>query len=288
MLTVLTTLSVDTSWIDYLTNSELLLGTLLASLGGWTIAVVAVIIFIESGVLFPLLPGDALLFALGIVHERIPVSLWVTFVVLSVCAVLGNIVGYWLGATYGRGLFKSEARFLSYVNLKKAEDFFDKYGGRALVLARWVPFVRTFLPIVAGIARFKYRTFLLWNIVGALTWIGAFLVAGMGLGQISAIKNNVEIIAVAMVMVSVIPMSFEVYRRYRARRNKLMVISQDLQANQGYSEKAAKLQARKVLKEEEAEERRLIAEEMTKREKERLEREANRKVARRTHHRNHK
>lgn len=192
---------------DYLTDPNLLLNTLLAQLGGWMVVAVALIVFIESGVLFPVLPGDSMIFALGILHNRIPsVPEWLTFLVLFIAAISGNLVGYWLGRKYGRRLFKDDARYLSTENMHKSEDFFRRYGGIALVLARFVPFVRTFVPIIAGIGKQHFRTFLIWNMIGAALWIGAFMVAGVLLGDIPLVANNVELIAIAIVAISVLPM----------------------------------------------------------------------------------
>ena len=207
-----------TGVLDYLTDPNLLLNTLLAQLGGWMVAAVALIVFIESGVLFPVLPGDSMIFALGILHNRIPgVPEWLTFLVLFVAAICGNLVGYWLGRKYGRRLFKDDARYLSTENMHKSEEFFRRYGGVALVLARFVPFVRTFVPIIAGIGKQNYRTFLIWNMLGAALWIGVFMIAGVLLGDIPAVANNVEIIALAIVAISVVPM---VVSYFKARSKK--------------------------------------------------------------------
>lgn len=207
-----------TGAIDYLTDPNLLLNTLLAQLGGWMVAAVALIVFIESGVLFPVLPGDSMIFALGILHNRIPgVPEWLTFLVLFVAAICGNLVGYWLGRKYGRRLFKDDARYLSTENMHKSEEFFRRYGGVALLLARFVPFVRTFVPIIAGIGKQHYRTFLIWNMLGAALWIGVFMIAGVLLGDIPAVANNVEIIAIAIVAISVLPM---VVSYFKARSKK--------------------------------------------------------------------
>ncbi|MDO5746629.1 MAG: VTT domain-containing protein [Actinomycetaceae bacterium] len=218
MLTLISAVC-DSSVVDYLKDPELLINTLLHNFGGWMVAIVALIVFIESGVIFPVLPGDSMVFTLGILHSRIPVAMWITFLCLIVAAILGNVVGYWLGLRYGRGLFKTDARFLSTQNLHKAEDFFEKYGGRSLVLARFVPFVRTFVPIVAGIAKFEFRSFITWNIVGAVAWIGLFLIGGELLGDIPFITHNIEMIAVIIIVVSVLPMVIE-YARSRKKSKK--------------------------------------------------------------------
>ncbi len=219
-----------TGAIDYLTDPNLLLNTLLAQLGGWMVAAVALIVFIESGVLFPVLPGDSMIFALGILHNRIPgVPEWLTFLVLFVAAICGNLVGYWLGRKYGRRLFKDDARYLSTENMHKSEEFFRRYGGVALLLARFVPFVRTFVPIIAGIGKQHYRTFLIWNMLGAALWIGVFMIAGVLLGDIPAVANNVEIIALAIVAISVLPM---VVSYFKARSKKKLPTNRGTVAGQ--------------------------------------------------------
>ncbi|WP_234992686.1 DedA family protein [Varibaculum vaginae] len=208
-----------TGAMDYLTDPNLLLNTLLTQLGGWMVAAVALIVFIESGVLFPVLPGDSMIFALGILHNRIPgVPEWLTFLVLFIAAIGGNLVGYWLGRKYGRRLFKDDARYLSTENMHKSEEFFRRYGGVALLLARFVPFVRTFVPIIAGIGKQHYRTFLIWNMLGAALWIGVFMLAGILLGDIPAIANNVEVIALAIVAISVLPMVFSYFKARSQRK----------------------------------------------------------------------
>lgn len=209
--------AIQTSLLDYLSDPELLITTLLNNYGGWMVGIVALMVFIESGVLFPVLPGDSMIFALGIFHVDIPVSIWVTFIVLVVAAISGNVVGYWLGKRFGRKLFKPDARFLSIENLEKAERFFERYGGRSLVLARFVPFVRTFVPIVAGIAAFKLRSFVTWNIVGAVAWIAIFLIAGEFLGDFPFIRGNIELIAILIIFISILPMIVE-YVRSRGKK----------------------------------------------------------------------
>ena len=134
----------------------------LISTGPWVLVVSAIIVFIESGVLFPVLPGDSLIFALGMLHDRMGLSLWLAFPVLIIAAVVGGEVGYQLGARYGRNLFKDDAKILSTKNLHAAEEFFAKRGGFALVVGRFVPIVRTFVSLAAGISSYPRRRFNLW------------------------------------------------------------------------------------------------------------------------------
>lgn len=213
ILEAITTVA-PTGLLDYLRDPELLINTLLQQFGPWMIAIVGLIVFIESGVLFPVLPGDSLIFTLGIVHNRIEVDLWLTALILVVCAILGNLVGYGLGVLFGDTLFKPDARFLKTEYLDKAHEFFNKYGGRSLVLARFVPFVRTFIPIAAGMARYRMSAFIVWNTVGAAVWAGGLLFLGELLGEVPFIKNNLEVIAIVIVFVSVLPIIIEIVNKY--------------------------------------------------------------------------
>ena len=193
---------------------------ILISTGPWVLVVSAIIVFIESGVLFPVLPGDSLIFALGMLHDRMGLSLWLAFPVLIVAAVAGGEVGYQLGARYGRNLFKDDAKFLSTKNLHAAEEFFAKRGV-ALVLGRFVPIVRTFVSLAAGISSYPRRKFNLWNVLGAVLWIGLIGTAGVLLGGIEFVHKNIELLAVIIVLVSVVPVAIE-YIRGRKKEQKAL------------------------------------------------------------------
>lgn len=186
---------------------------LLSGFGPWALAILFVIIFIESGLLFPFLPGDSLLFAAGTLHLVIGVPIPVLAAVAFAAAFLGDQVGYWLGSRFGRRLFRDDARVLKTKHLAEAEAFFDRYGGRAIVLARFVPIVRTYVPLVAGMARHTYRHFVAWNLLGGALWVGVLVTAGVLLGHVPAVANNIELISVAIVAVSVAPMLVSLARR---------------------------------------------------------------------------
>ena len=194
---------------------------ILISTGPWVLVVSAIIVFIESGVLFPVLPGDSHIFALGMLHDRMGLSLWLAFPVLIVAAVAGGEVGYQLGARYGRNLFKDDAKFLSTKNLHAAEEFFAKRVGVALVLGRFVPIVRTFVSLAAGISSYPRRKFNLWNILGAVLWIGLIGTAGVLLGGIEFVHKNIELLAVIIVLVSVVPVAIA-YIRGRKKEQKAL------------------------------------------------------------------
>ncbi|MDQ1545192.1 MAG: rane-associated protein [Actinomycetota bacterium] len=192
----------------------------LTGLGPAVLIGLAIMVFIESGLLFPFLPGDSLLFTAGLLAASnvIHVSVWMVIVVAFVAAAAGDQVGYILGHRFGRRLFKPEARILKTRRLDEAENFFAKYGGAALILGRFVPVVRTYVPLAAGTAQYRYRKFLVWNLSGAALWTIVVTILGVLLGQIPFVRNNIDVIAIAIVIVSVLPIAVNVV--IRARRNR--------------------------------------------------------------------
>lgn len=187
--------------------------------GPWALWVVALIVFAECGI-FSLLPGDSLLFtvgmfvALGAIQYGSDVqTMLVVIGVLIVAAVLGNISGYWIGKVIGPPLFKPRQGFMGKVfdpvYVEKTHDFFEKYGSKALVIARFVPMVRTFVTLVAGVAKMNFRTFITWTAVGGVLWVGLITTLGYFLGQIQFVHDNLEVAILLIVFVSILPMVFE-------------------------------------------------------------------------------
>lgn len=204
------------SIFGYLTDVE----ALLTALGPWVLAAVLLMVFIESGVLFPFLPGDSLIFTTGLLHQQLGLDLWILLLLIPLAAFLGDQVGYVLGRRFGRRFFKPDARILKTEYLAEAEAFFHKYGGRSLVLARFVPFVRTFTPLAAGLARYHYPKFLTWNAVGAIGWGAGLTAAGSALGGVAFIRNNIEALALVIVAVSLLPMIIELANKRRKAKAK--------------------------------------------------------------------
>ncbi|WP_099332920.1 DedA family protein [Actinomyces minihominis] len=209
---------VAANWFDTLVDWFRDPTTLLIAMGPWVLLGVAIIVFIESGVLFPVLPGDSLLFAAGLLHTQLGINMWVMIGIILIAAFLGSQVGYFLGKRYGRGLFKDDARILKTEYVEQSEAFFARYGGRALVIGRFVPFVRTFVPLVAGIAKYPYRKFLAYSMTGALLWGAGVTWAGAALGGVPFVHENLEVIIVLIVIVSVIPMVVEIVLSKRRQK----------------------------------------------------------------------
>ncbi|WP_226345575.1 DedA family protein [Agilicoccus flavus] len=178
------------------------------------------IVFIECGLLFPLLPGDSLLFAVGMFVRRGDVSLDIVTacVLLSVGAFLGNIVGYEIGRALGTPLYSRDGRFLKRTYFDQTNAFFDKHGNKALVLGRFVPIVRTFVTVVAGVGRMDRRRFFTWSAVGAVLWATGVTLIGYFLGGIAFIHDHLESAILAIVLVSVLPMVVEFLLHRRRTR----------------------------------------------------------------------
>ncbi|QGF23831.1 DedA family protein [Raineyella fluvialis] len=191
---------------------------LLQQLGPWALVGIALMVFIESGLLFPFLPGDSLLFTAALLLTPLGLNFWVLILVAFVAAFLGDQVGYFLGSRFGRGLFKDDARVLKTEHLVRAEEFFHKYGGRSLVLARFVPVVRTYVPLVAGMVRHPYSHFIGWNALGGALWVAIMTTAGYFLGDFPPVRNHVDLIAIIIVFVSLLPMGIEILRARRSNR----------------------------------------------------------------------
>jgi membrane-associated protein len=182
------------------------------------------IVFAESGLLIGfILPGDSLLFTAGLLvadGTYLHLPLWLMCLLVSVAAVAGDQVGYLFGRRFGPSLFKRpDSRLFKQENLTRAKEFFAEYGARSIVLARFVPIVRTFTPIVAGASHMHYRTFLIYNVIGGTLWGCGVTTLGYFLGEIAFVKNNIEFILIGIVLVSVVPIAIELLRaRRRARR----------------------------------------------------------------------
>lgn len=174
----------------------------------------AVVLFIECGLLFPVLPGDSLLFSIGIFIHRgdIDVNLVTACVILSASAFAGNVVGYEIGRKAGNALFRRNGRFLNESNLAKTQAFFDRYGARALVLGRFVPIIRTFITVVAGAGEMNRRHFFTWSLVGAVLWAVGLTLLGYLVGGNKLIQDNLEAALLMIVAFSTIPVIYEWWR----------------------------------------------------------------------------
>ncbi len=189
-------------------------------LGVWTI------VFVESGLLIGFfLPGDSLLFTAGFLAAQGVMDITLLTVGSFIAAVVGDSVGYWIGHRYGRKLFQKEDSLLFHKDhLKKAEAFYEKHGGKTIILARFMPFIRTFAPVVAGIGQMKYSTFLSYNIIGGLLWAVGLTLAGYYFGNIPIIKNNFEKVIFLIIFASVAPAFYHILKDPDARNGILKML----------------------------------------------------------------
>jgi membrane-associated protein len=189
-------------------------------------AVLFAIVFCETGlVVTPFLPGDSLIFAIGAVAARnIGIDVAIVAPLLVLAALCGDNVNYWLGRRLGPAVFKRESsRLLNKKHLIKAHDFYEKYGSKTIILARFVPIVRTFAPFVAGIGKMNYGRFLLFSVAGAVLWVGICLTGGYFLGSRPFFKKHFELVIIAIVLISILPMVVEFIRARRAHQRGLAV-----------------------------------------------------------------
>jgi len=189
--------------------------TMLNQYGIW---VAVIVVFIECGLIFPFLPGDSLLFTIGvfIAGGSLHLNLVVAMVILGAAAFAGNVVGYEIGRFLGPPLVERDGRILKREYVDKTHEFFEKYGNKALVLGRFVPIVRTFITLVAGVGKMDRNRFFTWSAVGAVLWVVLVTLLGYFLGGVSVIKNNIDAALILIVVVSVIPMVVEYLRHRRA------------------------------------------------------------------------
>ena len=211
-------------------STTLLLGGLLDpqniidKFGSYALWGSALVIFIECW-LFPFLPGDSLLFLVGLLisqQETITVPLWLACIVLTVAAVLSNVVGYGVGYKAGPAIFsKPDSRVFKQEYIDKTYAFFDKYGNRAIVLARFVPIVRTFITLAAGVGRMPFRRFITYSAIGGVAWATGVTLLGYWLGQVQFLADHIDIVLLALVLISVIPIAIEAMRaRSRSRDSR--------------------------------------------------------------------
>lgn len=197
-------------FIDFFIHLDVHLGEIITRFGAGAYAILFLIVFCETGlVILPLLPGDSLLFAAGAFAALGAFELPVLMLLLMIAAIMGDTVNYWIGARIGPRAFTGNVRFLKASYLQRTTEFYERHGGKTIVLARFVPIVRTFAPFVAGVGRMHYPRFLLYNVVGGVAWVMLFTLAGYFFGNIPAVKENFSLVILAIILLSVVPIAIE-------------------------------------------------------------------------------
>lgn len=219
------------SLLDLFLHIDEHLNTLIQTYQAWTYAILFLIVFLETGVVVtPFLPGDSLLFAAGALAatEGSPLNVVLLFLLLFVAAVLGDTVNYRIGKAIGPRVFQRNIRFLKREYLVRTQQFYEKHGGKTIVLARFMPIIRTFAPFVAGVGTMTYGRFVTYNIFGGFLWTAIFIFGGYFFGNIPFVQKNFEFVIVAIVVISILPMVVE-FVRGRARKKTVapMVAGED-------------------------------------------------------------
>ena len=208
-------------FVDFFLHLDQHLAEVIQQYGRTTYLLLFLIVFLETGlVVTPILPGDSLLFAAGAFAALGHLSLWPLFFLLCVAAILGDTVNYAIGARIGPKVFHyPKSRFFNPEHLKKTHAFYEKYGGKTIIIARFVPIVRTFAPFVAGVGQMSYRQFIGYNVIGGVLWVSICVFAGYFFGNLPFVKKNFSVVVIVIVLISLLPAVIE-YLRHRAEAKR--------------------------------------------------------------------
>ncbi len=209
--------------VNFVLHVDTYLESIIAQYGAWTLAILFVIVFLETGfVVTPFLPGDSLLFAAAALAARPQSTLnpWLLFVLLSIAAVIGDTVNYWIGHRIGAKAYTGEVKWIKKEYMERTHVFFEKHGGRTIFLARFVPIIRTFAPFVAGVSRMPYAFFIRWNVIGGIVWVAVFTLLGWFFGNIPFVQKHFELVILVIIAISFVPVVLEAVKARREFRKK--------------------------------------------------------------------
>jgi membrane-associated protein len=201
--------------IDFILHMDKYLDLIIRSAGIWTYLILFGVIFIETGlVVMPFLPGDSLLFAAGAFAALGSLNVWVLFIPLALAAVLGDTANYWIGHYIGPKVFTMNSRWFKREYLERTQVFYDKYGGKTIFLARFIPIIRTFAPFVAGVGKMRYGYFISYNIFGGIAWTALFIFGGYFFGNMEIVRNHFSLVVLVIILISVMPAVVEALRSH--------------------------------------------------------------------------
>jgi len=218
-------MDIISSLIDIVLHLDKYLADIIGTYGIWTYAILFLIIFMETGfVVTPFLPGDSLLFAAGTFASPAlggVLNIFILIPLLTLAAILGDTVNYWIGHYIGPKAFSGNIRFLKKEYLDQTHDFYERHGGKTIILARFIPIIRTFAPFVAGVGAMNYKKFFVYNVTGAILWAGIFTLGGYFFGSLPFVKDNFTIVVLVIIVISVLPAVYEfVKEKLRAKRER--------------------------------------------------------------------
>lgn len=203
--------------VDFILNIDVHLDSIIRQYGAWTYMILFMLIFAETGfVVTPFLPGDSLLFAAGAFAARGSLDPYTLTVLLIIAAIAGDTVNYWIGHALAPRLAQGKIRFIKESHLRKTQEFYDRHGGKTIIIARFVPIVRTFAPFVAGVGTMHYPRFLAYNVIGGVVWVLLFVWAGYFFGNIPAVEHNFTLVIFAIIFISLLPPIIEYIRHRRS------------------------------------------------------------------------
>jgi len=192
--------------VDFVLHIDNYLSDILIRYGAWTYGLLFFVIFMETGfVVTPFLPGDSLIFAASTFAARGALNPWMIFILMSIAAVAGDTANYWIGHAIGAKAYTGEVKWIRQEYLERTHAFFEKHGGIAIFLARFVPIIRTFAPFVAGVSEMSYGYFITWNMIGGISWVALFTLLGYFFGNIPFVQKNFELVIIAIVLISLVP-----------------------------------------------------------------------------------
>jgi membrane-associated protein len=199
--------------IDIILHMDKYLGQIIQEYGTWTYLLLFFVIFIETGVVvFPFLPGDSLLFAAGTFAGLGYLNIGILFVLLSIAAIAGDTVNYWIGHAIGPRAFSGNIRFLKKEYMDRTHAFYEKHGGKTIIIARFIPIIRTFAPFVAGVGEMTYGKFISYNVIGGVAWVALFTFGGYFFGNLPIVQENFSFVILAIIFISALPAIIEFIR----------------------------------------------------------------------------
>lgn len=205
--------------IDFILHVDVYLSDIIVRYGGWTLALLFIVIFMETGlVVTPFLPGDSLIFAAATFAGAGKLNPWALFGLLAFAAILGDTANYWIGHRVGAKAYTGEVKWIKQEYMTRTHEFFEKHGGKTIFLARFVPIIRTFAPFVAGASQMPYGFFIRWNVIGGITWVAIFTLLGYFFGNIPFVQRNFELVIVAIILISLVPAVAEAVKARREMR----------------------------------------------------------------------
>jgi membrane-associated protein len=210
-------------FINFVLHLNTQLPMIINSIGVWTYAILFVVIFIETGlVIFPFLPGDSLLFTAGAIAalKGSMLNVWLVYLVMALAAVLGDTTNYWIGHHLGRRVFTGKYPWVRQDYLRRTEDFYSRHGRKTILLARFIPIIRSFAPFVAGVGRMTYPHFIQYNVVGGILWAALLIGLGYFFGNLPVVSTHFSLVVVAIIVISTIPVVYEIIKGRVRRRTR--------------------------------------------------------------------